>query len=435
MKTLKQWLEARAAKAKEMDDLLAVAETEKRDLSPDDQKAVSGILTELRAIDDSIEIARNLETEALRRSIANQSVHTGVEGNKDTSPGEQRDLKKFSLIRGLQLMATGQALDGLELEVHQEAQKDARANGVHLEGFGVPTFINKRGQTVTGQTTAPGDQGGATVPTELNGLIEALWAGNFLSEVGARRLAGLQGNQDFMVQLTTPTIQEKTEIEEITDDEITFGKISMAPNRRGTSIPFSKQLLLQSSLDVENLIIENIRKGLDYKLNAEAIIVLLAAINAGNGNLLAMGANGAVPTYDSVVQLEGLVDSANANLGSTKYLTNSKVKSQLKRTQIFTGTNGQPVWSPDNTLNGYGAVVSNVIPSNLTKGTAAGVCSALVFGNFSDLYLGMWGGADFIVDNLTKAKTGQVQITVNMFWDIEVARAKSFAGVKDYLTT
>lgn len=435
MKTLKQWLEARAAKAKEMDDLLAVAETETRELNTAEQDTVSRVLTELRAIDASIEIARNLETEALRRSIANQPVHTGVEGNKDTSPGEQRDLKKFSLIRGLQLMATGQALDGLELEVHQEAQKDARANGVHIEGFGVPTFINQRGQTVTGQTTAAGDQGGVTVPTELNGLIEALWAGNFLSEVGARRLAGLQGNQDFMVQLTTPTIQEKTEIEAITDDEITFGKISMAPNRRGTSIPFSKQLLLQSSLDVENLIIENIRKGLDYKLNAEAIIVLLAAITAGNGNLLAMGANGAVPTYDSVVQLEGLVDSANANLGSTKYLTNSKVKSQLKRTQIFTGTNGQPVWSPDNTLNGYGAVVSNVIPSNLTKGTAAGVCSALVFGNFSDLYLGMWGGADFIVDNLTKAKTGQVQITVNMFWDIEVARAKSFAGVKDYLTT
>lgn len=435
MKNLRELRDLRAVKAGELDALNEKAKTESRDLTEAEDTQVEAILAELRSIDRKIDIAVEAEAEAARRAAKMPPVQTGIEGNRDTSAAEQRDLHGFSLVRGLQLMAQNKPLDGIEAEVHAEAVKDARANGVHIEGFGVPTFVNKRGQTVTGQTSAAGDQGGVTVPTELNGLIDALWSNNFLSQVGARRLAGLQGNQEFMVQLTTPTIQEKTEIEAITNDEITFGKFAMAPNRRGTAIPFSKQLLLQSSLDVENLIIENIRKGLDYKLNAEAIIVLLAAITSGNGNLLAMGANGAVPTYDSIVQLEGLIDAANANQGSLKYLTNSKVKSQLKRTQVFSGTNGQPVYGADNVLNGYGAVISNVVPSNLTKGTASSVCSAAVFGNFSDLYVGMWGGADFIVDNLTLASTGQVKITVNMFWDIEVARAKSFAGVKDYLTT
>lgn len=434
MKTLKQWLEARAAKAKEVDDMIQSAKAESRDLSVEDGAKVDGLLNELKDIDTNIVRARSLENEAAVRAMANAPVHSGVEGNVTTSQEEQRDLRKFSLVRGLRLMSQGKPLDGIEAEVHQEAEKDARSNGVQLEGFGVPAFINQRGQTVTGQTTAPGDQGGVSVPTELNGLIEAIWAKSFLNEVGARRLTGLQGNQDFLVQDTVPTIQELTEIEEMDEDEIKMSKFTMAPNRRGTSIPFSKQLLLQTSLDVESLILDNIRKGLDYKLNAEAIIKILAAITSGNGNLLELGDNGDRPTYDDIVALEGLLDGVDTNFGSLAYLTNAKVKSILKRTQIFTGTSGEPVWK-DNQLNGYKAVTSNIVPSNLVKGTSGAVCSAVVYGDFSHLYLGMWGGADFVVDPLTRAKKGEIIITANMFWDIEVARAKSFAGIKDALTT
>ncbi len=434
MKTLKQWLEARAAKAKEVDDMIQSAKAESRDLSVEDGAKVDGLLNELKEIDTNIVRARNLENEAAVRAMANAPVHVGVEGNETTSPQEQRDLRKFSLVRGLRLMSQGKPLDGLEAEVHQEAEKDARSNGVQLEGFGVPAFINQRGQTATGQTSQTGDQGGVTVPTELNGLIEAIWSKSFLNEVGARRLTGLQGNQDFIVQDTVPTIQELTEIEEMDEDEIKFSKFTMQPNRRGTSIPFSKQLLLQSSVDVESLIIDNIRKGLDYKLNSEAIIKVLSVITSGNGNLLELGDNGGVPTYDSMVELEGLLDGVDTNYGSLAYLTNSRVKSILKRTQVFSGTSGEPVWK-DNVINGYKAVTSNIVPHNLTKGTSGAVCSAAVFADWSHLYLGMWGGADFVVDPLTRAKKGEILITANMFWDIEVARAKSFAGFKDALTT
>ena len=48
--------------------------------------------------------------------------------------------------------------------------------------------------------------------------------------------------------------------------------------------------------------------------------------------------------------------------------------------------------------------------------------------------MGIWGGVDFVVDIYTLAKKGEVAITANMFWDVEVARAKAFAGIKDALT-
>jgi hypothetical protein len=40
----------------------------------------------------------------------------------------------------------------------------------------------------------------------------------------------------------------------------------------------------------------------------------------------------------------------------------------------------------NNEINGYPFEMSNHIPSNLTKGTAAGTCSA-VFGDFSKLVM------------------------------------------------
>jgi predicted phage gp36 major capsid-like protein len=179
---------------------------------------------------------------------------------------------------------------------------------------------------------------------------------------------------------------------------------------------------------------ENIRKALDYKLNIDAITAILAAITSGNANLLALGAAGAIAEYPDFVQLETIVANNNAEKNGMKYLTNTKVRGKAKVTQRFSSTNGDPIWEKGNEINGYPVVVANTVPSNLTKGAASGVCSAIVFGNFSDCYVGMWGGMDFVVDPYTLAKKHSVQVTANMFWDVEIARALSFAGIKDALT-
>lgn len=377
-----------------------------------------------------------LEADAVEARAA-QPVHTGVpsQNNGELSANDAQNLaKRFSIVRGIQRMAQNKALDGAEKEVHDIAVRDALRNGVAIEGFGVPAFISEqRGQTVSGQTSAAGDQGGVTVPTELNGLIEAVWQKSWLAPAGARRIAGLQGIQEFMVQETVPTIANLTEIEQITEGEITFSKFSMSPARRGAAIPFSKQMMIQSSLDIEALILDNLTKGLNYKLNAEAATTLLTAISSGNGNLLAIDTNGGAPTYDHVVSLEALIETFETQTDTLRYLTNSKVKAKLKRTQQFASTNGVPVFT-NGRINDYPTVISNIIPSNLTKGTTSGTCSAIVFGDFSYLYVGMWGGVDIVVDNLTRAKTGEVLVTTNMFWNTKVARPKSFAGIKDAIT-
>ena len=84
-------------------------------------------------------------------------------------------------------------------------------------------------------------------------------------------------------------------------------------------------------------------------------------------------------------------------------------------------------------VNGYKIDWSNLVPSDLTKGTGTAL-SALIFGNFSDLYIGQWGGLDFIVDPYTGARTGEIYITLNAWNDVAVAEPKSFAAIKDIKT-
>jgi HK97 family phage major capsid protein len=398
-------------------------------LTAEERAAISGYAAAVEPLNEELAALSAAEEVVARTAKVNGGAREGL------SPAEARDFKKLSIVRGLQLLAENKPLDGIEAEVHQIAQREASRNGVALEGFGVPAFIgNERGQTVTGQTTTAGDQGGVAVETEVNGLLSALWESSFLSQVGARRLAGLQGTPRFIVEATKNTPQELTETQEMSEDEILMSEFTMLPTRRGTAIPVSKQTLLQASIDVQQLVQDNITKGLDRKLNQDAVTALLAAIISGNGNLLALGTNGADPTYAHMVALETLVSNANAIGARNAYLLNTKTKGKLALTQKFSGTNGAPVYGDDNTVYGYPAVVSNLVPSNLTKGTATSVCSAGIFGNFADLYVGMWGGMDFIVDTVTQAKKGNVLVVANMYWQVKVARAASFAGFKDATT-
>ncbi|MCF0060126.1 phage major capsid protein [Dyadobacter chenwenxiniae] len=431
-KTLKELLDERALKFGEAETL--ADESDKRELTAEERTLFTTRTSEVLVLDEVIASKRQIESFQLGRAAY---VGSGEEGNRDTSKGDQRDLAGYNLNKALLAKLDNRALDGIEAEVQQMAEARAKEDGIKLTGNGIVVLdevLQKRGQTVTLQTTNPGDQGGVLVEKKLQGVLEVLQANTFLDEVGARFMTGLTGDLVFPVQETMPIIQELTEIEAMNDSEILFSSFEMKPARRGTTVPISRQLLIQSSIDMQNFTINAIGEALAQKMNAEAISNLLTIITLANGNLLALGLNGAAPTYNDIVALEALVDGYNHKRGTPKYLTNTKVKAKLKTTQKFTGTNGDPVYNDDNELNGYKAVISNIVPSNLTKGTATNVASAIVYGNFSDFMVGMWGGTEYIIDPFAKKKSAQIEITANAFWNMKAARVKSFSGIKDALT-
>jgi HK97 family phage major capsid protein len=74
-------------------------------------------------------------------------------------------------------------------------------------------------------------------------------------------------------------------------------------------------------------------------------------------------------------------------------------------------------------INGYNTVATSL----MTKIAGTPDLYPLLFGDFSQMYIGQWGGISFIVDPYGGAGTNSLIVTVDMQADVQVANKKAFA--------
>jgi HK97 family phage major capsid protein len=431
---LKQLQEKRGSLVKQARELLDAANAESRALTADEQTKLSGIESEINEIGATIDAEmRQMEREA----------QTGPQ----LSQGEKKDLQRFSLCRALGAILRGQSFDGIEGEMHAEGLKEARESGVSAEGNlvlpRVAMFAERRDMTATLQTSVAGDQGGNTVPTGHGSIIGLLYARSVLRQLGARFLTGLSGNITFPRLATGSAGYHVAETTAPTESSPTTRAITLKPNRLGTFVEVSKQLILQSNEDVEAMVRSDLGTALALAMENGALngtgannqpLGLLHADSGIDFTSVVGGTHGLAPTWGHIVGLETAVATVNADINNLGYCTNPKVRGKLKTTSKA-GTEAMFVWENGTTpLNGYGAGITTQVPSNLDKGSATGICSAILFGNWDDLIVAMWGGLDITLNPYIKDTEGLVRITANAFYDTAIRRTASFAAMKDALT-
>jgi HK97 family phage major capsid protein len=288
--------------------------------------------------------------------------------------------------------------------------------------------------------------GGNTVATELLGssFIDLLRNAMVLDRLGITWLRDLNGNVAIPSATGSATSYWVAENGAPTESQQTFGQVALTPKTVGAFTDYSRRLLLQSSLDVEAFVRADLAAILGQAIQLAAINGAgasnepLGLLNTSGIGSVAGGTNGAAPTYELMVDLESAVAIANADVGTMAYLTNAKVRGKLRKTQEFASTNGKAVWTSGSERGvgdvlGYDAVVTNAVPSNLTKGTASGICSAIAYGNWADLMIGMWGGLDIMLDPYTGATSGTKRVIALQDVDVAVRRVASFAAMKDAL--
>ena len=116
-------------------------------------------------------------------------------------------------------------------------------------------------------------------------------------------------------------------------------------------------------------------------------------------------------------------------------LTNAKVESVLAKAK---DSQNQYLLSPYGTELGSSQIagrrfeVSNNVPSNLTKGTGTNL-SAVIYGNFADLLIGMFGQLEILVDPYADFAKGTVGVRALQSIDIVVRHAESFAPLQDLI--
>lgn len=386
------------------------------------------------------ECLRNGDSVEATRAKIMEKISTKAMPSADLGMSDN-EVRQYSVLRALNAMANPTDSRAREAAAYEFEVSRAYADKMSkaVKGIIVPHDVLARTLEVgTGNSST----GGQLVATNLlsSDFITLLRNAMVINGLGAQFLSGLNGNVAIPRQTGGAGFYMVAESNLVTASDQAFDQVTLAPKTGAAKTVISRKLMLQSSIDAEAMVRNDLASAIGLGIQNMAIngsgssnqpTGILATSGIGS---VAGGTNGAAPTWANMIDLETAISVANADVGNMAYLTNAKVRGKLKQTFKNATYGENPVWTDGNLVNGYNAAVTNAVPSNLTKGTASGTCSAIVFGNFADLIVGLWGGLELQVDPYSSGDTGAVIVRAFQDFDVAVRHAESFAAMKDALT-
>jgi len=333
------------------------------------------------------------------------------------------EIKRFSLVKAIRALANpsdrrAQEDAKFEFECSEAAQREY---GKDAQGIMLPADVLRNWKrdlnTSDDSTLISEDYRGGD-------FIDVLRNASSVMQAGATMLRGLQGN----VVIPKKTASSSagwiaTEGGAASESEFTSGSVTMSPKVIGAFTDASRLMLQQSSLDVENLIRDDLSQSIALAIDLGALAGSGSSgqptgiSNTSGINTTTFAA--ANPTFAEIVGMESAVSNDNALLGNLAYICRPADYGTLKTTAKDSGS-GLFVVEPDGRMNGYNTVVSNQVTSG-----------DFYFGNFSDLLVGMYGGLDITVDPYALSTSGGIRIVALQTVDVAVRHAVSFCVSND----
>ena len=377
----------------------------------------------------------------LMREVAAQIKDEPLHRAADRLLGFSSDSKSmgaYSISRALlAAMDHGRTGAPFEYEISELAQK---RTGITPFGFFVPIGIMARDFAVTTANTG-GNLVGTAVQADL--AVDPLRKVSALAGMGATFLTGLTSTPVTPRFVQSTTLGSKTESGPADTVIETTTANTMAPTRVAATFTITKQALLQSSISLDVAISRHLLAAVMEQIENAAIsgdgtnntpIGLRAT--SGIGSVIG-GTNGAQISFAHLSDMEnqpGLVN-AHETPETSGYIVNSASRRFLRT--VPRATNLPFIFENSSTpLLGHRVAVSNIMPSNLTKGTASGICSSLVYSaDWSRLIVGfIGGGVDIIVNPITLAEQGLLKVTATALVSIGVTSPEHFSKFDDALT-
>lgn len=405
----------------------------------------------LRSLEAAQKEAEQLKNDIpMKEETANQAAAQPVEEvradkfvdssavNRGFGKSEKRNVEKFNVINLINEMRKGK-LTGINAELNQEGINEMRAyGGSKNEGndfaFHLPENMQRelRAQTVGGQDTVAGDLGGQLVETVKSTFINFLWPSTPVLDL-CTKAENLQGDVDYPVELTVPTLSWQTETGEEAAQDVTFGTVSSSPTRAAMTIELSNRLLIQEhSSGLQSRLINQLNRAYSTGVE-EALLTGSGSSNEPTGIITALTGGYqtvGVPTHKKMIDnFELILAAADALQGRLAYVTDPATLAFLKATVLDAGSGKFLADGKLNQVlssNGYPVYTTTTLPLYNTNTT-----HAMIFGNFEDVILGMWGGPVLMVNPYTKMKSSLVEIYMERQLDVTVAREASFAAAID----
>lgn len=383
-------------------EIINTCKMEIREMTDDEEKEFNDAKEEIKSLNEQLE-----ELQARLAQYEEEPIEEETENNTNSNKRTKTINSmntEFRLIKAINDIANNRSLDNVASAVISKGTEEMRKSGLSYGGqIQLPT--EELRATITVES-----EGEDVVATELYNIIEPLRAKNVLVQAGAKFLTNLVGDVQVPI-MGASNVTWEGETADAKDGAGAFSNVKLQPKRLTAYIDISKQFLAQDSLSAEALIRQDLINAINSKLEA-TILGAESGANQPSGLFNGITAT-SVSDFAGVCDLEAAIEDANV-IGECKYVMSNKAKAgfrnmakSAKSTQLVMEggmIDGTPV------LN-----TSNVEGKNF------------IYGDFSNLAIGQWGGIDLTVDPYTKAAQGQVRLVVNAYFDAKVLRPEAFA--------
>lgn len=384
----------------------------------------------------SIEISTEIGTlegscKTIERQLSIGDYHPDNGGEIGLDKKEIRTFSIKNLIAHLAMPGDAQLRAKATLEIEASAAVAAMRGNVAAQGAYLPMDIRNdelsnfqramRGAEQRDMSVGTSADGGHLVATNLLGIIEMLRNQSILAQAGMTIVPGLSGDVAFPKQTgATTSYWLATEGGAPTEGQQTLAQTTMTPKTLGAYTDYKRQLLLQSSIGIEEFIRSDIT-------NVMQLAIDLAGLYGSGSSGQPTGLDnttdvGAVahstnnqPTWAEIVEMRSAIAGDNAVLGDMNFITDSTMIGTLMTTAKDAGS-GQFLMNGDNdAMMGRQVLESNQV----TDGD-------IWLGVWSQLIMGMWGNLDLLVDPYTASTTGTTRIVALQSVDFMVRHAESF---------
>jgi len=413
MKNSVELKQERAGFITEANTMLELCKNETRNFTSEEQVSYDEKMSKIDELKKSIEMIERQEK--LNAEIASKVVAP--------VSNEPKEVRNFSFFKAVNDFTNGK-LDGVEREMHEEAVNEARSAGRSINGLGIPSFMLESRADVT--------QGGSAIaPTNVLGFADAMREASVFDKVGANILTGLSANTTIPVTGAS-SVEWEGEVADANDGGAQFGKVELTPTRLASYVNISKQLLIQNGAAAEQAIIRDLGRATAQKMD-EAIFKTAGAAAAAAPLSLGELATSTISQASFSDLASIMLDFVNAEAkiaevgglqGNLAYVAHPALMAQLKQSAQVAAVNAGMQGS---LINGY--------PTFFTNGcTKTGSASAdFYFGDFSKLYMGMFGGLDIMVDPYSVATNGQTRLVLNQYMDWGVSDGAGFVKATSLL--
>lgn len=333
---------------------------------------------------------------------------------------------------------TGAGIDGL----YELSELCRQASGIAPEGVWVPLALCGR-RTLSlasaGLTAVQSTQGVQRGSSLLSGLFPE---NAVMSH--ATIVSGLQGGRfDFLAEDTSIDTSGdwKAEVAVQSEREPALRAVPMEPTTVRGHVDVSLLALKQRKVDLEVALRQIFARRTLVGIDKTAYVgaggdAPTGLLNHSGLQVVAAGTNGAAPTWAHLCELEYQVGTrmGPSTMAAPHFVMSPYLKRKLRTTAKSAGLDFI-LGNDGSSVLGAPIVATTHSPDNLTKGTASGVCSALLYGDISELILAFWGPAavDVVVDPVSRADRGQVRVHFRADVAVAPRNPGAFAAYKDLL--